>query len=43
VSAHEAVMIDDIESYVEAAKAEGMAGIVYNDFVQMKSELEAIL
>lgn len=43
VSAHEVVMIDDIASYVEAAKAEGMAGVVYSDFAQMKGELEAIL
>lgn len=43
VSAHEVVMIDDIESYVEAARTEGMAGIVYSDFAQMKDELEAIL
>lgn len=43
VSTHEAVMIDDIERYVEAAKGEGMAGIVYSDFAQLKRELETIL
>lgn len=43
VGAHEAVMIDDIESYVEAAKGEGMQGIVYQDLKQLKQDLKAIL
>lgn len=37
------VFIDDQASYVEAAKEQGMHGITYADFTQMKRELEALL
>jgi putative hydrolase of the HAD superfamily len=43
VSPHEAVFIDDVDRYCEAAKAEGLRAVVYADFKQMKSELERIL
>lgn len=43
VGTHEAVMIDDIESYVEAAKGEGMHGVVYHDLAQLKRDLEPLL
>lgn len=43
ITPQEAIMIDDIDSYVEAAKAEGMQGIVYQDFEQMKRDLESLL
>lgn len=43
VAPHEAVLIDDIDRYVAAAQAEGLKGVVYEDFVQMKQELGALL
>jgi putative hydrolase of the HAD superfamily len=43
ISPEEAVLIDDVPGYCEAARAEKMHAIVYHDFKQMKSELEAIL
>ncbi|CAN5612214.1 hypothetical protein BH23PAT1_BH23PAT1_0580 [soil metagenome] len=43
IGPHEAVFIDDIESYCEVARGEGLAAIVYKDFSQMKKELEGIL
>jgi epoxide hydrolase-like predicted phosphatase len=43
VSPEEAVFIDDIPHYVEAARAEKLQAVVYRDFSQMKAELEAIL
>lgn len=43
VTPEESVMIDDIPRYIEAAKAVGMKGIVYQDFVQMQQELDALL
>lgn len=43
VSAHEAVMIDDVESYCEAAKAEGLHAINFTDLGKLKTELTAIL
>lgn len=43
VEASECVFTDDREGYVQAAEAEGMKGIVYRDFEQLKRELEAIL
>lgn len=43
VGPHEAVMIDDIESYCEAAKAEGLKAITYQDFSQLKQDLELLL
>lgn len=43
VSTHEAVMIDDVASYCDAAQAEGLSAITYTDLVQLKHELEHIL
>lgn len=39
----ECVFVDDISSYVEAATAVGMQGIHYQDFSQLKTELDKIL
>ena len=39
----EAVMIDDVESNVDAAKRLGMQGVCYKDFTQLKIALDAIL
>lgn len=39
----EAVFIDDIDRYCDAANAVGMKAILYKNFDQMKIELEAIL
>jgi HAD superfamily hydrolase (TIGR01509 family) len=43
VGTHEAVLIDDIESYCEAARQEGLKAVVYRDFDQLKAELEPLL
>jgi epoxide hydrolase-like predicted phosphatase len=43
VSTHEAIMIDDVESYCEAAKAEGLSAITFKDLSQLKSELSTLL
>ncbi len=43
VIAREAVFIDDIESYCTAARELGMQAIHYDNFGQMKRELEALL
>jgi HAD superfamily hydrolase (TIGR01509 family) len=43
VSSAECVFIDDIYRYCEGAKTVGMKAILYEDFVQMKIELEKIL
>jgi HAD superfamily hydrolase (TIGR01549 family) len=43
VSADEAIMIDDIQSNVEAAKRLGMQGIRYEHFGQFKSKISAYL
>ena len=43
VNPEEAVFIDDIEAYCEAAEAVGMQAIFYEDFAQMESELEKLL
>lgn len=43
VGPHEAVMIDDIESYCESAKGEGLEAVVYTGLSQLKAELEPIL
>lgn len=43
VSGHEAVLVDDIELYCQAAKTEGLEAITYVSFSQLKSELEAVL
>lgn len=39
----ECVMIDDIARYCQAARDTGMQAILYQDFAQMKTELEKIL
>lgn len=36
VGPHEAIMVDDVESYVAAAEQEGLAGIVYDDLGTFK-------
>lgn len=43
VSAEEAVFIDDQERHCTGARDVGLQAIVYEDFEQMKAELEAIL
>lgn len=43
VDPSECVFIDDREGYVVAARDVGMQGIVYEDFNQMKRELEQML
>lgn len=43
VSSREAVMIDDISGYCEAARAEGLSAVVFEDNAQLKRELEVIL
>lgn len=43
VDPSEAVMIDDVESYVAAAKGIGMHGIVYKDLNEFKTELALLL
>lgn len=43
VEPDEAVMVDDIERYTEAAKAEGLNAIVYNDFKQFQKDISALL
>src|SRR5690606_31310012 len=43
VNPNQAVMVDDIERYCEAAKMEGMKAVVYKDFKQCKRDLEEIL
>jgi putative hydrolase of the HAD superfamily len=43
VGPHEAIMIDDIDRYIAAAKAEGLKGVVYNNLDQTKTEIELLL
>ncbi len=43
VSTHEAVMVDDIERYCSAAKAEGLQAIPYHNLHQLKEQLEKLL
>ena len=43
VGPHEAIMIDDRDGYVNAAIAEGLGGIVYQDMITFKSELNELL
>lgn len=43
ISPEQAVMIDDIESYCQAAVMLGMQSILYTNFVQFKQELDRIL
>lgn len=43
LDARECVFIDDTEKNVTAARAEGMAGIVFRDLAQARAELEEML
>lgn len=43
VTPQEAVMVDDIERYCEAAKIEGLKAIVYENLPQLKRDLEPLL
>ncbi|MES2971617.1 MAG: HAD-IA family hydrolase [Patescibacteria group bacterium] len=43
VELSEAIMVDDIQRYAEAAKATGMQAVCYQDFAQFKAELDQIL
>lgn len=43
LSTSECVFIDDVEKNVEAARAEGMEGIVFRSLEQVKGELAAML
>lgn len=43
IGPHEAIMVDDIDRYVMAAKAEGLKGVVYKDFSQAKTEIDLLL
>jgi len=43
VKAEQAVFIDDQEKFCEAAEAVGMQAIYYEDFAQMKKDLQKIL
>lgn len=43
VDISECVLVDDIEGYCQAAEGEGMKTVVYQNFEQMKSELEKTL
>jgi len=43
VEAKECVFIDDVERYCEGARAVGMQAILYEDFDQMKIDLEKLL
>ncbi len=43
VGPHEAVMVDDIDSYCEAAKAEGLEAVTYTGLKQLKDDLNQIL
>ncbi len=43
LKAQECVFIDDMEKNVEAAKKEGMKGIVFHTLLQAKEELEKLL
>ncbi len=43
VGPHEAVLVDDIDRYCNAAHAEGLQTVLYKDFKQMKDELENLL
>lgn len=39
----ETVLIDDVDRYCQAARAEGLNAILYTDLKQMKHELEALI
>lgn len=43
VRADEGIFIDDIERYCEAARAVGMQAVLYQDFEQMRDEIEQLL
>ena len=43
VRTEDAVFIDDIELFCDTAKALGMQAILYEDFEQMKTDLESLL
>jgi HAD superfamily hydrolase (TIGR01509 family) len=43
VSTHEAVMIDDVEPYCMAARAEGLSAILFTDLSHLKDELTQLL
>lgn len=43
VAPKEAVLVDDIDRYCEAARAEGLQAVVYQDVMQLKRELGEIL
>ncbi len=43
VEPNEVIFVDDIETYVSAAKELGMQGVVYQDFPQAKQAIKAIL
>lgn len=43
VSIDECIFVDDIDRYVDAAKALGMQGIVYDNFAQLKTDLQQII
>lgn len=43
VSPREAVLVDDIERYCEAARQQGLEAIVYDNLHQLKRDLSAIL
>lgn len=43
IKASEAAFIDDNQNYVDTAKQKGIKTILYQDYVQMKKELEHIL
>ncbi len=43
VSTHEAVLVDDIDTYCEAARSEGLEAVVYSDLNQLKAELNLLL
>lgn len=43
VSPSECVFVDDIERYVQASAEQGMTGILYRNFEQLKSELSQSL
>lgn len=43
IEPQEAIFIDDIDTYVQAAENLGMQGIVYQDFTQIRRDLEKLL
>lgn len=43
VQPHEAILVDDIERYCQAARAVGMHAIVYQNVQQTKTELQELL